>query len=81
MSNSSKEKKLDDVRSEPCPKCRNVMYQFAGLMTKCNRCLHEWYMDTSSRPKVPDETLSSKPVSEMSAMELMEVHSKAWLAI
>jgi hypothetical protein len=34
--------------SEKCPKCGTRMYNWPRLMTKCNKCLHEWYMDSSA---------------------------------
>lgn len=33
--------------TEKCPKCGLQMSNWPGQMTKCIKCLHEWYMNTS----------------------------------
>lgn len=32
--------------SEPCPKCRTKMFNWAGETTRCAKCGHEWMMDS-----------------------------------
>ena len=36
------------VLAEQCPKCSNMMCNWSDNLTKCTKCQHEWYMDTSS---------------------------------
>jgi len=33
--------------SEKCPKCGKLMFNWPGQMTRCAKCSHEWYMDST----------------------------------
>jgi hypothetical protein len=38
--------------SEKCPKCSKHMFNWPGNLTKCVKCQHEWYMDSSTKGKL-----------------------------
>lgn len=60
---------MEQPLSELCPKCGHLMFNWPGQMTKCQQCLHEWYMDPSKqRPAVSaSEPTNDKPQHEAGA--------------
>ena len=45
--------------TELCPKCGLRMFNWPGRLTKCIKCLHEWYMDTNKQAS--DHSAGAEP--------------------